>query len=298
MLSDLLNQNNFILFGHEITNHFTVFGVDIYFYALAIVTGMLVSCLVVAPMFERKGEKKDFILDLMIFIVPLCIIGARLWYVLFDIKTFINSPKGFFLSAINIRDGGLAIYGGVLFGALGVFLACKFRKVNFFKTLDLAACVLPLGQAIGRWGNFFNQEVYGKEITNPAFQWFPLAVQIDDPSRWYQALFFYESVLNLILFACIYSFMWKRRGATNGYAVAFYFIGYGVIRGILEPFRQSEYNLPFFGVEGVRGMIIISALLVVAGLLILLFLLKKDGYIFRKKSVGSPDVKEEKGEDQ
>ena len=262
---------------------------NIYFYALAIVSGMLVSCLVAAPMFARKGEKKDFILDLMIFIVPLSVIGARLWYVVFDINAFINSPKGFFLAAINIRDGGMAIYGGVLFGALGVFLACKVRKVNVFKTLDLAACVLPLGQAIGRWGNFFNQEVYGKEITNPAFQWFPIAVQIEDPSSWYQALFFYESVLNLILFALIYSFMWKRRGTTNGYAVAFYFIGYGVIRGILEPFRQTEYNLPLFGIEGIKSMMIVSALLVAAGLTILLFLLKKDGYILRKKTVGTSD---------
>ncbi|MBQ7642567.1 MAG: prolipoprotein diacylglyceryl transferase, partial [Clostridia bacterium] len=177
----------------------------------------------------------------------------------------------------NIRDGGLAIYGGVAGGALGIFIVCRIKKISVFKVFDFGATMLPLGQAIGRWGNFFNQEVYGQEITNPSLQFFPLAVEIEKNGTvgWYQALFFYESILNLALFVFLYLFIMKRKGQTNGYSVGYYFIGYGLIRGILENFRQSEYNLPLFGLD-IKGMVIVSVLLVIAGAAIIAICLFKD----------------------
>lgn len=286
MVYDLL-ADHFIFNGREFTNHITLFGkLDIYFYALAIVTGIVSCCLLAIPLFKRRGEKPDFILDLMIFIVPLCIVGARLWYVIFDIKSFLKadgSPD--FLQMIDIRKGGLAIYGGVCGGALGVFIACKIHKFNVIKAFDFGATMLPLGQAIGRWGNFFNMEVYGQQITDPNMQFFPLAVQIERGGTvgWYQALFFYESVLNLIAFALLYTFMWKKNQSRNGYAVGMYFMAYGLIRGVLENFRQSEYNLPLFGNADVRipAMVLVSIALFIAGLAIVAVLMAKDG-IFKK----------------
>ena len=280
MLENLLNADHFILFGNQITNHITLFGkFNVYFYAIAIVTGMITCCLLAVPLFRKRGENPDLILDLMIGIVPLAIIGARLWYVLFDITHFHS-----FWDVINIRDGGLAIYGGVAGGALGIFIVCKIKKVSIIKIFDFGATMLPLGQAIGRWGNFFNQEVYGQQITEPSLQFFPLAVEIDvgGSVKWYQALFFYESLLNIIAFIGLYLFLSKRNGRTNGYSVAYYFIAYGVIRGILENFRQSEYNLPLFGLN-VKAMVIVSVLLVLAGVAILICLLIKDGIIGKKR---------------
>ncbi len=282
MLNNLLNADHFILFGHEFTNHISLFGkFDVYFYAIAIVTGMILCCVFAVPLFKRRGENPELILDLMIGIVPLAIIGARLWYVLFDITHFHS-----FFDVINIRDGGLAIYGGVAGGALGIFIVCKIKKISIIKIFDFGATMLPLGQAIGRWGNFFNQEVYGQQITDPSLQFFPLAVEIDlgGSVKWYQALFFYESILNLIAFIGLYLFLYKRKGTTNGYSVGYYFIAYGIIRGILENFRQSEYNLPLFGLK-IKAMVIVSVILVLAGAAIIVSLLFKDGIIGKKKKV-------------
>ena len=287
MLYDLLNGGKFIFNGKFHTNHFTIGNFDIYFYAICIVTGMIVCCLLAAPMFKRKGENPDFILDLMIAIVPSCIIGARLWYVIFDIKTFIKAENPF-LAIINIRDGGLAIYGGLAAGALAIFVVCKIKKVSFLKVLDLAAAVVPFGQMMGRWGNFFNQEVYGRRITDPKWQFFPAAVEINNPGEWYQALFFYEGVLNFLLFLIIYIFLWKSRSKQNGYALSLYLMGYGVIRAILETFRQSEYNLPLFGKDTkIPAMTIISIVIILGGVALLIWTMKKDGLIFRKKATAN-----------
>ena len=286
-MSNLL-ADHFILNGNSYPNQLMLFGKDgfaIYYYAIAIVTGMILCAVAAIPLFKRRGENPDLILDLMIGIVPLAIVGARLWYVLFDINSYDS-----FWAVFNIRDGGLAIYGGVCGGALGIFIVCKIRKISIIKMLDFGATMLPLGQAIGRWGNFFNQEVYGQVVTNPGLQFFPFAVQIDTSGQivWHQALFFYESILNLIAFIGLYLFLFKRKGTTNGYSVGYYFISYGIIRGILENFRDTKYNLHFFGLTlHVKAMVIVSALLVLAGITIILCLLKKDGKIFsRKKADG------------
>ena len=283
-----LLADHFILFGQSHTNHMTLFGFNIYFYALAIVTGMISCCLLAVPLFKRRGENPDLILDLMIAIVPISIICARLWYVIFDINSFHS-----FKEVVNIRNGGLAIYGGVAGGALGITIICRVKKISIVKIFDFGATMLPLGQAIGRLGNFFNQEVYGGVVTNPNLQFFPLAVEIDSSGTvvWHQALFFYEGFLNILAFIGLYLFLMKRKGSTNGYSVAYYFMSYGLIRGILENFRASEYNLPLFGIK-IKAMVIVSVLLFLAGAAILVILLKKDGIIFKNKKGEAYENKE------
>ena len=281
MLQNLLNTDGFIFNGKFHTNHIQIGSFSIYYYAICIVTGMILCCLIAAPMFKRKGENPDLILDLMIAVVPSCIVGARLWYVLFDIKTFINAENPF-LAIIDIRNGGLAIYGGLAAGALAIFVVCKIKKISVLKVFDLAAVVVPLGQMAGRWGNFFNQEVYGQKITDPAWQFFPFGVQIGTPTNyeWHQALFFYEGTLNFLLFLVLYITFWKARTKTYGYATGGYFIGYGIIRGVLEPLRSSEYNLPLFGKEtSVPAMTIFSIILILGGILLIVDTLRRDGKI-------------------
>lgn len=281
MLQNLLNTDGFIFNGKFHTNHISIGNFSIYFYAICIVAGMILCCVLAAPMFKRKGENPDLILDIMIAVVPSCIVGARLWYVLFDIKTFINAENPF-LAIISIRDGGLAIYGGLLAGAIAIAVVCKIKKVNVLKVFDLAAAVVPLGQVLGRWGNFFNQEVYGQKITNPSWQFFPAGVQIGtaESYEWYQALFFYEGALNFLLFIGLYIFMWKSKNKAYGYTTGGYFIGYGVIRGVLEPFRTSDYNLPFFGKDTkIPAMTVISILLVLAGIILIIDTMRRNKII-------------------
>ena len=137
----------------------------------------------------------------------------------------------------------MSIIGGVIGGTLGVVLFCLIHKLNFLRVAD---CVVPgviLAQAIGRWGNFANQEVYGPEITNPALQWFPMGVFIDDVQEWHYAFFFYESVLNLLIFIGLFLLMWKFTKKPHGLALSGYLFGYGVVRSIMEPLRDSQFIL-------------------------------------------------------
>ena len=162
---------------------FQIFGFDIYYYAVCIVVGILVATGVVALLFKRRNIPVDWTIDLLLCILPLGIVGARTFYVVTDPSTSITEWfTGF-------RDGGLSIIGGVIGGALGVVLFCLIHKINFLRVAD---CLLPgviLAQGLGRWGNFFNQEVYGPLITDEALQWFPFGVYIERVGEWHYAFF-------------------------------------------------------------------------------------------------------------
>ncbi len=238
-------------------NYIEVFGFQIYYYAIAITLGMLACVLLAIPLIRKRGMKADFLLDLMIGIIPCSIICARLWYVLFDINSFES-----FYDVINIRDGGMAIYGGVAGGALGIVIVCKITKKSINKVFDIGAVMLPIGQAIGRWGNYFNQEVYG--AVDPNKIGLPVSVYIQATGDYHYALFLWESVLNIILFIALYVFLYKYKGKRNGYTTAFYFMGYGFIRMFMEPMRDAQYNLPLFGIESL-GMVWVSILVILGG---------------------------------
>ncbi len=115
-------------------------------------------------------------LDLCLVIIPCGVVGARLYYVLFELKQYLSNP----IRMLYIWEGGLAIYGAVIGGLLGLLIYTRVKKMRFLKLADCIAPGLILAQAIGRWGNFFNQEAYGAPITNPKLWWFPFAVYIEN----------------------------------------------------------------------------------------------------------------------
>lgn len=212
-------------------------GFTIYYYAIIIVFGIICAAVVAGILFKHRNLPADWVLDLLLCILPLGIIGARTFFCVTDPST---SLADWFT---KFREGGLSIIGGVLGGTLGVVLFCLIHKLNFLRVAD---CVVPgviLAQAIGRWGNFANQEVYGPEITNPSLQWFPMGVFIDDVQEWHYAFFFYESVLNLLIFVGLFLLMWKFTKKPNGLALSGYLFGYGVVRSIMEPLRDSQFIL-------------------------------------------------------
>ena len=216
---------------------FKVFGLEIYYYAVMIVIGIILAFVVVTLLFKRRNIPSDWTVDLLLCILPLGIIGARTFYVLTDPATSITEWFSGF------RDGGLSIIGGVIGGALGVGLFCLIHKINFFRIAD---CLIPgviLAQSIGRWGNFFNQEVYGALIENPAMQWFPFAVFIEKSQTWHYAFFFYESLADFAVFALLFTFMWKFKKKPHGLSTCGYFFCYGLVRSIMEPLRDSEFIL-------------------------------------------------------
>lgn len=212
---------------------FSIFGEPIYWYGLIITFAIVLDFILLGILCKKYGYDKDMPFDLVLSAVILGIVGARLFSVIFDASAGIED---FF----KFRDGGMSIIGGLIGGILGVGIYSLIKKCNFFMVADVLAPLVILAQGIGRWGNFFNQEVYGRAVLNESLQWFPFAVNID--GGWYLALFFYESMLNLLGFVLLI-FLLKKYRKNYGITTGAYLVYYGVIRMILETFRENEFIL-------------------------------------------------------
>ena len=248
-----------------ITNLFGIQGLNIAWYGVIIACGLLLGIWLATYRAKKRGWSSDLVLDFILLAVPLAIIGARAYYVAFEWEYFSAAPA----KIIAINEGGLAIYGAVIGGFLAAFLFSRAAKFPFLKLIDLVIPSLILGQAMGRWGNFINQEAFGALVTNPNLQFFPLAVYIQSLGEWHQATFFYESFCNTILL--VITLLLGRKGVKDGTLLATYFIGYGTVRAIIEGLRTDSLYL--FGT--IRISQLLSALLVLVGIL-LLVLIKKD----------------------
>lgn len=245
----------------SIPSGFNLFGLHINFYgitsALSYLLGVIVTCL----LSKKRGFKTEDIITLACYVIPLAIIGARIYYVLFRLEYYTN-----FWDVFKIWEGGLAFYGGLIGGAIGVLLFCAIHKKNFFALIDIIAPSLIISQALGRWGNFFNQEAFGYEVTNPSLQWFPFAVYIDTLAEWHLATFFYESLWNFLSFILLYLLLTKVKFKQNGMIACFYLITYGIGRMFIEGLRTDSL---YWG--SIRVSQMLSGIFVVAGASILLF---------------------------
>ena len=153
-------QVNRIAFSFEIGGT----EINIYWYGILIAIAFLIGIILAVRQAPQFGLKGDDVIDILLWVIILSLVGARLYYVIFSWEDF----SGNLLKIFQTRDGGLAFYGGVIGGVLGVFIGSKLKKINLMYLLDFFAVYLPLGQAIGRWGNFFNQEAFG---TNTMLPW-------------------------------------------------------------------------------------------------------------------------------
>ena len=248
-----------------ISNLFGIQGLNIAWYGVIIACGLLLGIWLATYRAKKRGWSSDLVLDFILLAVPLAIIGARAYYVAFEWEYFSAAPA----KIIAINEGGLAIYGAVIGGFLAAFLFSRAAKFPFLKLIDLVIPSLILGQAMGRWGNFINQEAFGALVTNPNLQFFPLAVYIQSLGEWHQATFFYESFCNTILL--VITLLLGRKGVKDGTLLATYFIGYGTVRAVIEGLRTDSLYL--FGT--IRISQLLSALLVLVGIT-LLVLIKKD----------------------
>ncbi len=213
---------------------FVIGGREIYWYGIIMCLAIIAAIVVAMLLCKKKKYDTDLPINIALVIVPFGILGARLFACLFDSAL---SIADFF----NFSTGGMSIMGAIVGGGLAllafVLLKKEKRPLVYF---DILCSVLILAQAIGRWGNFFNGELYGKVIEESSFfARFPFAVLIDGTH--YQALFFYEFVLNLIGFAVIAVVFVRCKN--EGYAMAAYLTIYGLIRTALEPLRQAQYIL-------------------------------------------------------
>lgn len=236
---------------------------EVYWYGIiicaAIVTAIIVDCLYA----KKKGYQSDMPLTIALVILPAGILSARLFSVLFE-------PGLSMADYFNFRTGGLSIIGGIIGGGLGLLVYCLIKKrKTAFELFDTLCVVLLLAMAIGRWGNYFNSEVYGQVIdSNSFFARFPFAIEIN--GTFYQALFFYESCLNLLGFAILSIIYFCTK--TTGYTTSALLIYYGIVRSVLEPLRQSQYVLKLAGLPISR---IMSFVMIAVGVGVLVYTIIK-----------------------
>ncbi|MGN0971084.1 MAG: prolipoprotein diacylglyceryl transferase [Aristaeellaceae bacterium] len=208
-------------------------------YSVLIVAGICAALFVASREEKRLGLPRDTTVDLSLWVIPFGIAGARLYYVAFAWDVFKSDP----VSILKIWQGGLAIYGGIIGGFLAGVLFCRRRHLPMTKIMDMVAPALPLAQAIGRWGNYFNMEAYGAPITNPAWQFFPVGVLIPSAAggTWHMATFFYESVWDLAIFLTLMAT--RRRMRRSGDMFLWYVALYGAGRYVIEGFREDSLML-------------------------------------------------------
>ncbi len=240
---------------------FNIFGVDIYWYGVIMSIAILVAYITSFALVKIRKLNSNFNFEILIAILPLGIVFARLFAVLFDANL---SLFDFF----EFRSGGMSIVGAICGGALGLLLLKLIKKRSFWEAADLLVVVLILAQGIGRWGNYFNSEIYGQEIKNSLWQVFPFAVNIN--GTFYEALFFYEFVLNILGFIGL--FILYKKVQIRGVVTASYFIYYGTVRTILETRRQSEFVLRLGSIPISQMMTII---MIIAGVSLLITVLIK-----------------------
>lgn len=248
---------------------FRIGNFEVYWYGI-LIAAALVICIALALKQAKKCNFPDtLVYDTMLVTIPCAIIGARAYYVIFNWNIYKNNLKSIF----DTRAGGLAVYGGILACILGLLIMCKIRKIPFTALADFCVVYLPLGQAIGRWGNFFNQEAFGTTTTLPWGMW-------SESTRTYISMFcpelvalspvhptfLYESVACLIIFFVL---LQVRKKSTHAFeTTCTYFILYGAVRFFIEGLRTD--SLYIAGTQ-LRASQVLSLFLLLFGLFYIAF---------------------------
>ena len=228
-------------------------------YGLLIAAAVAIGAWLCTREEKRLALPKDTSLDIVLYAVPLAVVFARIYYVIFSWQQFAQQP----LRIFYVWEGGLAIYGGVIGGALGVWLLSKRRGIRFSLLADVVAPALLLGQAIGRWGNYFNGEAFGYIISSPQWRFFPVAVFVQ--GQWHMATFLYESLWNFL--GCIFLYRSRRRFCAKGrtgHVFMWYMAWYGLGRLYIEGLRTDSLML-----GDIRISQLVSLVLCASGLLLI-----------------------------
>ena len=240
--------------------------ISIRWYAICIVSGLILAVYLSMKEAPRKKIDPDVIIDFILIAFPLAILGARLYYVIFEWGYYSQHLGEIFA----IWNGGIAIYGGLLTGALVLYLFSRRRLIEPIDFLDIAAPSVMIAQSIGRWGNFFNQEAYGAAVKSlnylPSF----IRDQMYIDGSYRQPTFLYESIWNLLGFLLILILRRKPQFLRQGEVTAFYLIWYGFGRMIIEGMRTD--SLMFAGLRVSQWL---SMILILVGLAIILYQRRK-----------------------
>ena len=256
----------------------TIGGFTIAFYGMIIAFGMIMGYLMAVFQAKRTGQETELYLDLALWDIVFAIIGARLYYVIFSWEYFKDNP----IEILNIRGGGLAIYGGVIGGVVTTFVFAKVRKLSFWQLADTACAGLLVGQIIGRWGNFFNREAFGgytdslfamqikKADVATAYLTHDVMKNVVDVAGFdyiqVHPTFLYESLWNMVVLIII--LLYTRHHKYNGQLFFMYLFGYGLGRVWIEGLRTDQLML--FGTD-IAVSQALSGILVLVSLSIMIY---------------------------
>ena len=242
---------------------FNIFGFNVYYYSLCILLGVIVAYILITREGKKQGLPKEFISDLIFYTLIIGILGARVYYCVFNLDYYLANPS----EILKIYNGGLAIHGGVIAGFIFVYFYTKKKNVSFIKILDIVAPAVIIAQSFGRWGNFFNQEAHGgittyqnlKNMHIPEFIINGMHIE----GKYYYPTFFFESIWCLIGFI-ILMIARKNKNLKKGFQIGFYFIWYGIGRFFIEALRTD--SLMFFGLKIAQ---IVSLIGIIIGIIII-----------------------------
>ena len=252
-----INFPNLGIYLDHVGKSISIFGFSIAYYGIVIVTGMMIAIWIAQREAKRTGQNPEQYLDLAMIGIAAGILGARIYYVIFAWDYY----KDDLLSIFNIRQGGLAIYGGIIGACIAVVIYSRKKKQNFSLLMDTASMSIVFGQIMGRWGNFFNREAFGDYTNNLFAMQLPVsAVRANEITQkmWDHVVtvngveyiqvhptFLYESLWNVGVL--LFLFWFRKRKKFNGEVFLMYLIGYGLGRIWIEGLRTDQLLLPVVG---------------------------------------------------
>ena len=257
---------------------------QIYWYSVFIFLGLLIGGAIIIWEAKRFGIDEDFMINMFFYMIPISLIGARLYYVLFNLEYYkLNTSEIF-----KIWNGGMAIHGAIVFGLLWILFYCNKYKVKSLKIIDMIVVGLLIGQSIGRWGNFFNQEAFGSIVSLDFLEMLKLPKFIIDgmfiDGFYHHPTFLYESIWTFVGFVAIL-FIRRRKYIKVGQITSLYLIWYGLGRLAIENLRTDSLMYSNFRVAQ-----IVSLLMIVIGLF--LFFRKHKGFVFDEQYNSSEEKHE------
>ena len=238
---------------------FFLFGFPIYWYGLCVAAAFIVGSVLALMRQTKSGLPENTVIDFLIVVIPSALVCARIYYVIFNWSLY----SGNWVEIFNFRHGGLAVYGGIAGGVIAGVLYARHKKISFGQLADVLAPSVVLGQAIGRWGNFFNQEAYGGIVTNEALHFFPVAVFIQAEAQWHYAAFFYESLWCVFIFVLLLVAEKKKMFIKRGDAFIWYIVLYAVEPAVVEQIRMDSL---YFSTIRISQWVSMAALLCAASL--------------------------------